>query len=385
MRFAMTHSADLTARRPDALPDLFLGALVFFSFLFYEIHIDAMGLRWAAIGVVVPCLVGLVLSKGRMEPLTPSLLAIALVFFFYISAALIIALYKSTIGIDVQDFVARATGQGVIFALIVIAFGKAEVETFLKFFAYGSFALAVVLIATFFGLLEPFYQKVSLRGAGWMFDPNYAAGVVGFGVVYFALNGRNRERLLLIPILVVALFLTFSKTGLLATLAGIFSAWILSAGAVKRFTALGVLSLILLSGVTLIELLAENIILLRITSGLNARGDYWLMALDYIAQRPLTGHSDNAPVEIARAFGRINASVHNTYIEAALLGGLIYGFGQAAVVGFGAFVSRKRPNLFGLLVFVIIVSNSFTVSVGSVGLLPLLLTVLIVAAARGRS
>lgn len=286
-----------------------------------------------------------------------------------------------------------------LLAMVISSF-RGDYADFIKYFV-SSFIIASVsltmskdriltviamiseIVYVFSLLTLPFYLIDSSHFSLWgrytsiYFDPNYAAVIFGFFMIYrFVGNDKLDFRC---AVMFTSLFLTYSKSALVCLF------FVMS---IKLFVRFSILNLIVLCVfvISFKLILFDSIIstlsmfeLFRVEMGSNLRDVYASMAIEGIIANPFLGNGVHQISKSINFIGLSNSSFHNTYLESGFVNGIFYMMLIFFVLMSSAIrLFYERQRMFYLLLFLVVMGNNVTFTLGGVGLLPILLLLLLV-------
>lgn len=208
--------------------------------------------------------------------------------------------------------------------------------------------LISILLAFFLYVAMPSYgvftellsDGLILNRLGGVAHPNSVSRSACLGLIMAMYLHRAgvipwRYTLLLVPIFILAIYMSFSRTAILATAVAMVVLW--SRQLQSRFAMASIIAGMMAFTLFLMSLVAlghEDIIADRILAKLSKSGDVeeitsgtgraqiWAKSIELIRKRPLIGHGFNAAPTLLEDYSQ---STHNAVLHASLAGGVIAG------------------------------------------------------------
>ncbi|MEY8213175.1 MAG: hypothetical protein RPR97_01690, partial [Colwellia sp.] len=169
------------------------------------------------------------------------------------------------------------------------------------------------------------------RNSSIFHDPNYAAVIFSIAIIlrineYGISFRQGAKELFILPVLILALLLTFSKSGMLFLFAA-FSIWLYFKNRVGFLVLVVVISLCAFNLNNIIEILSNSFPTLRIGDGLNGREIFFDLALGVIGESPFAMRESSSIADIIGLYSyRANVSFHNTYLDLSFVYGVQFTF-----------------------------------------------------------
>lgn len=262
--------------------------------------------------------------------------------------------------------------------LLFAGMGKALVRPLMVGLMWlGILIAAISTWILFFG--EGFWDKIYLRNASFLFDPNYAAVILGLSALVAFFSFRSRWGF---AWMLAALALTSSRGALLAFLLVFFLGLFLLVKDKKRLFWVVFLTLTLVGLV-----LFFNFDLLKYRPDLTAgRLPMWVAVMELSIHQPLTGLGFGGIKAFLMEGGFANRSTHNTFFDLVLSSGLLSAVTYCMLIAFALKKSWSQDRtLFLLIAYLFVASNFITFTMGGISLLSVVMFYLVVINITGSS
>lgn len=234
--------------------------------------------------------------------------------------------------------------------------------------------LLVSFLIQFTTVLSNFWDFIYSRNSSIFFDPNFASAFLGLGaLICLCLHKDLRYRFFLFLLFSVGLFLTFSKTAIVALAFSVLIHFF------RRLSLIYSTPLILISIISLYFISSTlDLTLFRMDQGFNERDRLWSFVFDYVINNQnLFGVGSSEATQILSFNGFKNSSTHNYYFDTLLMYGLLPFIFNLFFCFFVIFLMFIRNSVYlPIFVFLFIQSNGILISFGGISLLSVILTLL---------
>lgn len=276
------------------------------------------------------------------------------------------------------SFLLKTASIILVINIVYFAMSQRDLRSILHYCFVITFPLAILNIAIFIEGRVLFWDKVDMRGASVFFDPNYFAVFNALAIFYVAILQRNRlvYRSVILAILTLSIYFTFSKTGLFALLIS-FITYVI----IKKMKKGEHARLLLYSALAFVSLMVAFPYFMKIPSanlfrfymGLGGRLELWRMGIAAMREDIL-----------GLMFGRgilidtlsTSASFHNYIIEYTIFYGILFMIPILGVCTY-AFLKymMKSPETFFLFLLMFLFSNLIVISIGGMSILSLIFSI----------
>lgn len=273
------------------------------------------------------------------------------------------------------------------FIYLFIGYNLAKIK--LSHYVLDSFALGAIVIAIASLLFTSFNVSVindilfygEIRFRGLMNDPNYFSVLQNIALAYIITNDKFKLRFkpLIITLIIISIFLSGSKTGIITLLALhillLFKDLLLQKFRVKKIIKsiflIGILLLIVFFYDSIILYLFTNLnknfpvldrvapIFIDFESALNTggsgRGDTWKTALSLIMSSPLFGVGVGTYTLISNKLFNIGAIAHNTFLQIGAEWGLLLTSISLSYLAYLLLPTSKKQNSISVKLMMIII------------------------------
>lgn len=341
----------------------FIFIFIFIGIISYEIHFySSFYLILSFLSFFF--LLALIVEKEIIFKLKEDKFLVILLFFYFFSL-IISSLFKfDLIGLN------RSLMSFFIIFIIFNILQRLDLNYFFKILGFlGGVAILSLLIE--FNLIS-LWGYVVERNASIFFDPNFAAAILGvcfFSIIIF--NNNLYYKIIFSILLLISIFLTFSKSALI----GVLISLTFLIARTKPSVAFIFLIISTFFGYFIYEYVDFR--MFRAEQAFNNRDIMWRYVFDKVFNEQMFfGLGENGLADDLKANSLVNSSTHNAFID--ILGkygipSLIFYFLLIFYSLIKAFFEKNR--VFPLLMFMVIMCNSITYTVGGIGFLSIMLAI----------
>lgn len=342
--------------------------VVFLGLLSYEYHLYHGFYFFLSVFSFLILMV-LALKDGICKKIYINKFVVILIVFFIIAT-----LFSSIINFDLSGVLRSFITLLAIFIVINFIEKDEILEIFFKLFGVIGFILSIISIAIEFDLLS-FWIKPYERNSSIFFDPNYAAAIIGvsfFCIIFYIDN--KLIKIFMAFFAVIGLFLTYSKGAIFSFLLSIF---VMIFRRVKLYFSIPLFSFIFL--ILYILFNSVNLDMFRAEQAFNNRDVMWrFVYASVLHEQNLFGFGESGLSTYLVDNGLVNTSTHNAFMD--VLGkygvfSLVVYFLLIFYAIFKGFLNNDKNLPF--LIFLIVMSNSITYSVGGIGLLSIIISIVL--------
>lgn len=252
--------------------------------------------------------------------------------------------------------------------IILLVLSKQDISKIFKILGFLGGILASLSILIEFGIVSTWNHVVE-RNASIFFDPNYAGTILGvcfFSIIIF--NKNLYYKLFFCSLILISIFLTFSKSVLLAIILSLFFSLI------RKKLFFSIFSMIILFSLGYFIYLSVDFTMFRLEQSFNNRDIMWEFVLNRVFNEQfLFGFGEQGLAEELVNNGLVNSSTHNTFMDILGKYGILSLAFYCFFVLYGllkAFINNHK--ILPLLIFLFVTSNSITYTIGGIGFLSII-------------
>ena len=227
-------------------------------------------------------------------------------------------------------------------------------------------SIIIVIRGSFLGY-TPQYNRIS----SILFDPNYFGTLSAIGFII----GVHIKKYRYLSILnFISLYYSGSRAAMLGLIIVIITLFFY-AKKIRLSTLLMFLIICIITFGFIVYL--YSIDFFRVYQGLNSREILWDLSFLLIRSEPWWGYGYGVVSQLIESFGLMNSSSHNAFLDYILTYGIISFMLNALVILKAIYIGIKNKvstHIIKSVIFLLIVSNSITITVGGLGATSLLFT-----------
>lgn len=261
------------------------------------------------------------------------------------------------------------------FVFVASIYISDRLNIYLKSFILVNIFPALLIFLVFFNGAFLFWDLKYGRGTSIYFDPNFCAAILGLSA-FLSLIVFKRYGLFLFLFYISAMFLTYSKSAIFSSICALLIFLFL------RYKLYITLPMILFSSFVLFALYSTlDLQMFRLEQGMNSRDNLWNFAFDIVinnAEYFGIGSSNLADKLLNNGFE--NSSTHNNFMDILLQFGVLP-FVLIILLSIYTLIwgIYNRNILTCAFVFMLVMSLSITFTVGGLGILSLIYTILLIS------
>lgn len=261
------------------------------------------------------------------------------------------------------------------FVFVVSIYISDKLNFYFKSFIFINILPALLNFLVFFNGAFLLWDLKYGRGTSIYFDPNFCAAILGLSA-FLSLMVFKRFGFILFLFFISAMFLTYSKSAILSSICALVVFLYL------RYKIYITLPLVLFSSLVLFVLYSNlDLQMFRLEQGMNSRDNLWNFAFDVVILNGEflgVGASNLADKLINNGFE--NTSTHNNFIDILLQFGIMPFILIILLSVYTFFWGMYNRNILtSAFVFMLVMSLSITFTVGGLGILSLIYTILLIS------